>query len=71
MSAQARYWAFAKFTGKVVLKNTGWVGVQQTLAGLLVSAKCLGTLATDATGQLDVLGHDGHTLGGTHQLSGM
>ena len=24
---------------------------------------CLGTLATDSTGQLDVLGHDGHTLG--------
>ena len=23
----------------------------------------LGTLATDAAGQLDVLGHDGHTLG--------
>ena len=25
--------------------------------------KALGTLATDATGELDVLGHDGHALG--------
>ena len=24
---------------------------------------CLGALATDAAGELDVLGHDGHTLG--------
>jgi hypothetical protein len=34
---------------------TGW------LAGWLAS--CLGALATDATGQLDVLGHDGDALG--------
>ena len=27
------------------------------------SRKFLGTLATDPPGQLDILGHDGHTLG--------
>ena len=29
----------------------------------LLSCSCLGTLTTDAAGKLDVLGHDGHTLG--------
>ena len=37
----------------VVLRNTGLVGM----------TKRLGALATDAAGELDVLGHDGDTLG--------
>ena len=40
----------------VVLKRTFVVGVQGVVC-------CLSTLSTDAAGQLDVLGHDGHTLG--------
>ena len=31
--------------------------------GLLKKVNFLSTLSTDATSELDVLGHDGHTLG--------
>lgn len=40
----------------MVLKRTFVVGLQGVVC-------CLSTLSTDAAGQLDVLGHDGHTLG--------
>ena len=30
---------------------------------MTVKSDCLGTLTTDATGELDVLGHDGDALG--------
>ena len=36
---------------------------QHHFLSALVETRRLGTLATDAAGQLDVLGHDGHTLG--------
>ena len=39
----------------MVLKRTFWVRS--------LGANFLGTLSTDTSGQLDVLGHDGHPLG--------
>ena len=45
----------------VVLSNTVGVVGRQNLRRK--AAQHLGALATDATGQLDVLGHDGDTLG--------
>ena len=44
------------FQQMVALNNTGLVLCAQV-------GHSLGALATDAAGQLDVLGHDGHTLG--------
>ncbi|GFH13542.1 uncharacterized protein HaLaN_09444 [Haematococcus lacustris] len=50
----------------VVLKNTGlgrvaWLGGSVDVQ--FRCCRCLGSLAPDAAGQLDVLGHDGHALG--------
>ena len=38
------------------------VVIKITRCCLLRIRKCLGSLASDATGELDVLGHDGHPL---------
>ena len=53
----------------VVFKNTGGVDWQarsspsQVCQETVLSIECLRALTTDAAGELDVLGHDGHALG--------
>ena len=53
------------FLGRVVLRKTRLVVVRSARrdAGAYLNAEHLGALATDAAGELDVLGHDGDALG--------
>ena len=44
----------------VALKSTVWI---LPLSGAVAGSRSLGPLTTDAASELDVLGHDSHTLG--------